>query len=161
MAPLLFSRSWFSVHIFYCSFILSAFWHPWVEAFVIATIKNMTHEQQRQNENNSSNKQTNKNDKTNVFCFISALLLSLFAQSQILGYSVFRGWAGGRWGSDPFNTSDLWSVLSLSGICLHSLKSKLKTHVFSSTYCFVVFFRENSVINTVILPTHHQQRMLL
>ena len=54
----------------------------------------------------------------------------------IFRYSVFRGWARGPWGRDPFNSSDLWSgtlflSLSLSGIFLHFLKSKLKTHDFS------------------------------
>ena len=76
-------------------------------------------------------------------------LLHLFSLScslcseGILGSSVFIGWAEGPWGRDPFNTSDLWSgtlFLSLSGICLHSLKSKLKTHHFSPAYCSVVFF---------------------
>ena len=57
-------------------------------------------------------------------CFISTLLLALFARPGILGYSVFLGWAGGSWGKDPFNTSDLCSgtlLLSLSGVRLHSL----------------------------------------
>ena len=76
-------------------------------------------------------------------------LLHLFSLScslcseGILGSSVFIGWAEGPWGRDPFNTSDLWSgtlFLSLSGICVHSLKSKLKTHHFSPAYCSVVFF---------------------
>ena len=49
--------------------------------------------------------------------------------------------------------SDLWSgtlFLSLSGILFHSsFKSKMKTHLFSFAYWFVVFF-------LLILPTHHQ-----
>ena len=47
---------------------------------------------------------------------------SLFARPPILGTSVFRRWAEGSWGRDPFTTSDLWSAtLSLSGNPLHSL----------------------------------------
>ena len=56
--------------------------------------------------------------------FVSTLLLALFAQPRILGYSVFLWWAGGSWGRHPFNTSDLCSgtpFLSLSGIRLPSL----------------------------------------
>ena len=37
---------------------------------------------------------------------------------------------------------------------LSSFKSKLKTHLFSSTYGIVIFF-------LLILPTHHQQHMYL
>ena len=37
------------------------------------------------------------------------LLLALFAQPRILGYSVFLGWAGGPWGKAKIRsvTSDL------------------------------------------------------
>ena len=44
---------------------------------------------------------------------------------------------------DSFNTSDLWFgtlFLSLPGIHLHSLKSKLKAHLISSAYWSVLFF---------------------
>ena len=79
--------------------------------------------------------------------FISTLLLTLFTQLRILASSIFLGWAEGPWGTDPFNTLDLCSgtpFLALLGIRLHSLKSKLKTHLFSSAYW------------SVILPIHHQ-----
>ena len=35
------------------------------------------------------------------------LLLTLFAQPRLLGISVLLGLAGGPWGRDPFDTSDL------------------------------------------------------
>ena len=44
---------------------------------------------------------------TSLICFISTLLLALFAQPRILGSSVFLGWEEGPWERDPFNTSDL------------------------------------------------------
>ena len=60
---------------------------------------------------------------TSLSCSISTLL-ALFAQPRILASSVFLGWAGGPWGRDPFNISDLCSgthFLFLSGIRLQSL----------------------------------------
>ena len=58
---------------------------------------------------------------------ISAHIICLqpfLVQPQILGSSMFWRWAGGPWGRDPFNTSDLWSrtlFLCLSGILLYFL----------------------------------------
>ena len=54
---------------------------------------------------------------TSLSCFISILLL-LFVQPQILGFSVSQVCAGGLLGRNPFSTSDLSSgtlSLSLSG----------------------------------------------
>ena len=46
------------------------------------------------------------------------------------------GWAEGPSGRDPskHQTCDLELSSSLSGIRLHSLMTKLKTHLFSSAY---------------------------
>ena len=82
-----------------------------------------------------------------LICFFFVLFI-LFAQPSILGSSVFLGWAGGPMpmGRDPLSTLDLWSELtlclslSMSGIPLNSLMSKLKTHLFSSAPEFVVSF---------------------
>ena len=80
---------------------------------------------------------------TALGCFISALILTLFTQPWILGYSVFLGKARGPCGRDPFNALGQWSgtlFLSLSGVHPYSLESKLKTHLFSSAYwcsCFL------------------------
>ena len=78
-----------------------------------------------------------------------------FAQPQTFRYSIYLGWAGGPWGRDPFNTSDLWAgtlFLSVSGIHLHSLllsrneKPKLfcirvypflSSHPFHVKFCFI------------------------
>ena len=85
-------------------------------------------------------------------CFNSTLLLVLFDQPRILGSSVCLWWAGGPWGRDPFNTSDLWSgplFLSLSGIRLHSLLSqnwKPTSSLLHADLSFFLFF---------IVPTHH------
>ena len=70
-------------------------------------------------------------------------LLHLYSPSHSLHSAadtcifVFLRWAEGAQGRDPFNTLDLCSgtpFLYLSGIRLHSLKSKLKTRLFSSAY---------------------------
>ena len=70
-------------------------------------------------------------------------LLHLYSPSHSLHSAadtcifVFLRWAEGDQGRDPFNTLDLCSgtpFLYLSGIRLHSLKSKLKTRLFSSAY---------------------------
>ena len=44
---------------------------------------------------------------TSLSYFISTLLLAVFAQPRILGFTMFLGWAGGPWGRDHVNTSDL------------------------------------------------------
>ena len=80
---------------------------------------------------------------------------TLFAQPQTFRYSIFLGWAGGPWGRDPFNTSDLSSgtlFLSVSGIHLHSLLLSrnekprlfciliccfLSSHPFHVKFCFI------------------------
>ena len=71
-------------------------------------------------------------------CFISVLLLLLFVQPQILGFSVSQGCAGGLLGRDPFNIGPvIWNSLSFSvrhATSLSSFKSKLKTHLFSSAF---------------------------
>ena len=79
---------------------------------------------------------------------ISILLLVLFVQPQILGFSVSQGCAGGLLGRDPFSISDLSSgtlSLSLSGMPLHSLlqshnwkptSSLLHTDLSFSFFCF-------------------------
>ena len=68
--------------------------------------------------------------------YSSSIPLWVASSLSLLGlrYSVFLGWAGGYWGRDPFNASDLWSgTLFLSvgySLSLSSFKSKLKTHLF-------------------------------
>ena len=60
---------------------------------------------------------------TSPSCFTSILLLVLFVQPQILGFSVSHGCAGGLFGRDPFSISDLSSgtlFLSLLGMPRHS-----------------------------------------
>ena len=63
----------------------------------------------------------------------------------ILGFSVSQRCAGGLLGRDPFTRSDLSSgTLPFFSVrhttSLSSFKSKLKTHLFSSAYWFVIFF---------------------
>ena len=59
---------------------------------------------------------------TSPSCFTSVLLV-LFVQPQILGFSVSQGCAGGLLGRDPFSISDLSPgtlFLSLTGMPRHS-----------------------------------------
>ena len=81
-------------------------------------------------------------------CFISVLLLLLFVQPQILGFSVSQGCAGGLFGRDPFSILDLSSGTlfpSLSGtprlspLSSQNLKptsSLLPTDLSFSFFCF-------------------------
>ena len=74
---------------------------------------------------------------------------------------MFLGWAGGPWGWDCFNILDLWYetlFLSLSGIHLYSLTSKLKTHLFSSAYWSVNQFLSSHSINPLLQWTEINEK---
>ena len=115
--------------------------------------------------------------------YISTLFFALFAQTRILVSSVFRGWAGGPYICQAFFYTLILEdvplvefmdlvfthmlgesyhrrlrslfVRRISTYCWFcSFKSKLKTHLFSSSYWFVVFF-------VLILLTHHHQCIAL
>ena len=72
---------------------------------------------------------------TSLICFIPTLLLALFAQPQILGYSVFLGWEEEPWGRD-FSVHRIcgMELSSFTVSSLSSFKTKLKTNLFSSAY---------------------------
>ena len=58
-----------------------------------------------------------------LWLLLSILLLVLFVQPQVLGFSMSQGCAGGLLGTDPFSISDLSSgtlFLSLLGMPYHS-----------------------------------------
>ena len=73
--------------------------------------------------------------QTSLSCFISTLLLALFAQPRIIASSVFPGLAGRPWGRDPafrYIEPVFWDSLPLSvrhSSSLSSSNSKLKLHI--------------------------------